>query len=351
MKHHILITTALGALGLCALGVPGAGAAAIAATPAAAQVAGPGSDPTPAERALLEEPGVAGVAVDADGRTVVYADGTAIPDVPHSARVLTLPGPLTTLVDTTAAAPLDPAEVPAVAIGGAGYVIAPDEDGGALAACSLGFIAISPEGGPAALTAGHCAAYPDYPNVSLTRPSTDPGAGTGGAGWDEIGDGYLGRFGFHQFGGPGDSDGANGSATATDIAVVDIVSPTTTIVPAVTTWAAAADDDLITGAVEMTEVGPMRQGVPVTKSGRSTGSTTASVTAYTLGWFNVSGHWVHGYGISGITLAAGDSGGAVYQGSRAIGIASGGSGSFLVAADFETSLPLTGGYTLDLVAP
>lgn len=303
--------------------------------------------PSASVRALLDQPGVAGVAEDSAGHTVIYRvrGQAAALDAPANSVIQELPAPITTGTEPTATS----ASVPTTgggptAVGGAGYLITSDAPGANVrAACSLGFIARSPSGHTAAITAGHCAADRGYPYVSLSRPSTDPAAG--GPGWNHFGSGGFGKFGFHQFGGPGDSAGSNGSKTSVDIAVIDVTATSPTA-PAVTTWAHAGSDDLARDAVAITGVGGIRQGVPVTKSGRTTGSTTATSTSYTTGWFNVSGHYVHGFGINGIVLAPGDSGGAVYQGHTAIGVTSGGSGTFEVAADLLTGLPLTGGYTV-----
>lgn len=321
---------------------------ALSAVPAA-QASGPeppgGTTPPASVRALLEQPGIAGVATDGSGHTVIYrVEGTTgAVAAPAGSTVRELPAPITTGSETTSVAAAR-GSAGATTVGGAGYLISADSAGTRVhAACSLGFIAQSPSGRAAAITAGHCAADPRYPFVALSKPSADPAVG--GPGWESFGPGGFGKFGFHQFGGPGDSAGADGSATSVDIAVIDVTA-TTPAEPAVTTWAHGRQDDLARDAVTISGVGKIRQGVPVTKSGRTTGSTTATSTSYTTGWFNVSGHYVHGYGIDGITVGPGDSGGAVYQDHTAIGVTSGGSGRFEVAADLLSGLPLTGGYTV-----
>ena len=228
-------------------------------------------------------------------------------------------------------------------VGGAGYVF---PVGASAAACSVGFTAWTPTGGPALLTAGHCADGADAPNYRSV-PSTDPGAGTGGTGFvalDEIGD-----FGFGQFGGPGNSAGADNDANSVDIAVIDVTNTALALKPAVTDWTTAASDDLSTSSIPITSIGNPTFGTPISKSGRTTGYTTGGTLAI-QGWANIGGHWVRGFQADGLLADHGDSGGAVIQGKKAVGVVSGGpeDNSWTWASNIADTLPLTGGYTLQL---
>lgn len=232
-------------------------------------------------------------------------------------------------------------------VGGAGYLFPLFAGPGA---CSLGFSAWSPTGQPALITAGHCVAEATGSATELSRPATDPAAG--GAGYDAMA--ALGTIGFHQYGGPGDTPGSDGDPTSVDLAVIDVTNPALSLRPAVTDWSTAASDDLAASSIPITSVGEPTPGVPLSKSGRTTGYTTGG-TLGIEGWANVGGHWVRGFAAEGLDASGGDSGGAVFQGNRAVGIVSGGvPDAYTWVADVASTLTtVSGGYTLqlDLAAP
>lgn len=220
--------------------------------------------------------------------------------------------------------------------GGAGYLI---QSGTSLGACSIGFPAWGANGEQGFVTAGHCGTSDtaDFDVYELSRPSTDPA--NGGSGGDVNGTGPLGDFDFVQFGGPGNTDGEDGNPTSTDIAVVEVAGAADTpftIVPGVTDWSTAGDDDLAASTIEITGVANPTSGA-VSKSGRTSGLTEGDTNAPIFqdengnivegelldGWAQVEGRWVHGFA-SGVDSYQGDSGGAVFQGGNAVGLVSGG---------------------------
>ena len=256
-------------------------------------------------------------------------------------------------------------------VGGQGYLsVSPDlesfvagEPGSAAWACSVGFSAFTPTGGPALLSAGHCAfgaSDEKLTDTTLTVPGEEPAVGGEGALPDTID--LLGTFGFAQFGGGDGGLGSNGDTTATDISVIDIdESAGWNPVPAVTDWTTAGDSlsSPADSVIAIKSVAAPALG-EVSKSGRTTGFTTGVVDGDDIldGWANIDGHWVQGF--SSNTLAGpGDSGGSVIQGNAAVGLISGGSEAteteeqFTWAASLVTALPKTNGYevALDLDAP
>ncbi|WP_261167050.1 hypothetical protein [Microbacterium sp. Marseille-Q6965] len=228
-------------------------------------------------------------------------------------------------------------------VGGAGYAL--ELSGGAPAACSVGFTGWTPDGRDAVITAGHCASGAAGQAASLTRPSQDLG-GTYEL-WRP-----LGTVGFAQFGRPGDPAGEMGALDSVDIAAID-VGPDAglTLLPAVADWSTAASDDLAASATPIARIGEARDGLAVTKSGRTTGATTGTVLGG-LGWARVGGTVVHGF-MTTLPVADGDSGGAVYAGDTALGVISGGNSQVTWVADLGNALRQTGGYTLrlDLAEP
>ena len=215
-------------------------------------------------------------------------------------------------------------------VGGAGYM---GQIEGGLAACSIGFSAWGPSGDPALITAGHCSSDGAIDEVALTLPSAEPAVG--GEGYQPNGTGVAGVFGFSQFGGPGNTVGADEDPSSTDIAVIDITNDDLTLHPEVTDWTTAAEDDLAASTTPVKRVADPVSGT-VSKSGRTTGVTSGSTTLNLLytdgqvheteilnGWMQISDRWVHGF-LGGALTEGGDSGGAVFQGGSAVGVVSGG---------------------------
>src|SRR5690606_8307844 len=99
-------------------------------------------------------------------------------------------------------------------------------------------------------------------------------------------------------------------------------------------------------------------GMAITKSGRTTGVTSGTVTGG-LGWAAIrdgsgQSHVVHGF-MAEMTVASGDSGAPVYSRATAVGVVSGGNdaGTLTWVADLGNALAHTGGYSikLDLTEP
>lgn len=238
-------------------------------------------------------------------------------------------------------------------VGGAGYGAGTAE--GAAGLCSVGFTAVSPEGNPAVITAGHCTNDDALTQATRTRPSLD----TAHSGQDSpqlMDPAKIGDFAFSQFGGPNHSTGGDGVPNSTDIAVIDVTNPTLELLPAVTDWSTAGDDDLAAGiATEITGVSAPVAGAPVSKSGRTTGLTHDDDLDIADGYSRIglpdgSFRWVRGFGVNGLEAAPGDSGGAVFQGDKAIGVVSGGSPasgsqeSFFWGTSLVHALEFTDGY-------
>lgn len=301
-------------------------------------------------RALLALDGVEAVTVDADG-TVVLATTEDVGDLPVEAEqfveehrnvdVLVLDAPFEALAATDV-------------VGGAGYAsFDPASLDGApetipVGLCSIGFSGFTPSGAPAVISAGHCAEDGLLSESVLSVPADDPAGG--GSEFDVLAP--LGTLGFAQYGGPGNTTGSVGDTASTDVSAIDVTNPDLTLRPAVTDWSTVAD--LSQSSRPVTAVGRAQLGRPVVKSGRTTGLTSG--TAQSAGWAEVSGRYVYGV-VTDVPSDSGDSGGAVLQGGTAVGIVSGGSTSegqpVMFAADLETALARTGGYTvaLDVAAP
>lgn len=222
-------------------------------------------------------------------------------------------------------------------VGGAGYVGLNDAmTEGAL--CSVGFSAWAPNGDPAIITAGHCnGSESGYTNLFTTAPSSEPAVG--GSGGELMAE--FGTWGYTQYGGPGNTEVENPYdvkpeelENGTDIAVIDDINPELNLLPSVTDWTTAGENDLAKSATSVTSVGSANIGDTIRRSGRTTGSQTGTVTreGYTLvGDTQVGYHPVYGYEAertsSDYDMAlGGDSGGAVVSGNTAVGITSGGSG-------------------------
>lgn len=245
-------------------------------------------------------------------------------------------------------------------VGGAGYLA----DGAYF--CSVGFPAFSPTGDPALLTAGHCVKDGELQSTELVRPSVQPavtGQDSAEAG-ESNGTGTLGDFGSWRFGGPGAGNvGEEDDPESTDVAVIENLGSQFDLLPAVTDWESALSDDLSQSTIPVKSVGDPVEGA-VAKSGRTTGYTQGDTTVtidgqdYTLldTWIRVDGRWVHGF-LNDAGAAPGDSGGAVIQGSTAVGVVSGGpeDGSWMFATRLQDALELSdfAGYevALDIDAP
>ncbi|MGO1735408.1 MAG: S1 family peptidase [Leucobacter sp.] len=226
-------------------------------------------------------------------------------------RFLQLAGPAERLASTDA-------------VGGAGYLgwLPNPEDGGGH--CSIGFSAWSGTGEPAIVTAGHCSLDGALSDVALTLPSGQPAAGGPGTS-DTTHD--LGTFGFNQFGGAGNTSGAEGDSSSIDIAVIEGINDELDLLPEVTDWSTAGSDDLAASTTPVTAVGTVDEGDVVTHSGRTTGSKSGDVI-FEDGWLNIGGfngdddvRWVHGFAAE-MVVDGGDSGGAIVRGETAVGVAS-----------------------------
>ncbi|WP_159500920.1 S1 family peptidase [Microbacterium sp. 18062] len=339
-KKHIAAvgTTAAIALALSGAFVP---TAAIADEESTAPTSGAAFDAT--AKQLLTDEGVQAVATDGQGRVVVYTttpqenlEGAADEFVEGNSNVVVkvIDAPFTTTADTDV-------------VGGAGYFAvdpaAPDQ--GAL--CSVGFTGWNATGDPAIISAGHCTDDGLLTASALTLPTGDP-AGGGASDNDDVALTYLlGELEFSQYGGPGNTPGTEGSEDAVDISVWDVVNSDLTLLPEITDWTTAASEDLSASTTQVRSVGTAQLGT-VEKSGRTTGHTTGNVEAVG-GWANVDGRQVYGF-LATLDSAEGDSGGALYQGTTAVGILSGGTTSDGVSltwgADLQAGLSLTGGYSV-----
>ena len=246
-------------------------------------------------------------------------------------------------------------------VAGAGYFGALSE--GRVGTCSTGFTGFSPEGEPALITAGHCSSDGAITEVQFSDPSNDA---AGGEFIEPDGNGIAGAFGFSQFGGPGNTAGAENDPNSTDIAVIDITNDALDLLPAVTDWTTADQDDLSLSTTPIKAVGLPQSGT-ISKSGRTTGLSTGSTTVRLQyldgqirpteildGYMEVSDRWVHGF-IGGATTSPGDSGGAVFQGETAVGVVSGGPEEVPAGTDdyawytlLQPALGFTDGYTVAL---
>lgn len=256
-------------------------------------------------------------------------------------------------VELDGGTPLKPeADVP----GGVGY----QTDLGFV--CSTGFSAFSPAGIPTVLTAGHCA--------------SDGAAKTATLEFQGVPAGLLGKFGFSQFGGPGNSPVLDPSTplgvdytaitdpgnVGTDISVVQSLRQDIDPLPAASTWgdpSAPGPDVKIVGSADPVV------GMPVCRSGRSSGWSCGTVDA--VGIFLVPGpdykknasdiRAFDGFLSYGVQSSGGDSGGPYLSGNYALGTHSAGDTpdangnvvqNFAVAATLRDSLAVLPGYQLEL---
>ncbi|MGY1552816.1 hypothetical protein ACW5CM_13630 [Microbacterium sp. A588] len=246
-------------------------------------------------------------------------------------------------------------------VGGQGYVGLSNPY---LYACSVGFTGFNPDGGPALIGAGHCAydqAGDKIVQTTLTIPADEPAVGGPGYVTPDV-PVLLGTFGFAQFGGPNGTTGSEGDVNSTDISVIDInVDGEFSLLPEVTDWTTAGEDlgSLAESTVSVKSVGAPVAG-DVSKSGRTTGFTTGTIDGDDVidGWAKIEDRWVRGFS-SNTVAGPGDSGGAVIQGNKAVGLISGGSEAteteeqWTWATSLVHGLEHTNGYTvaLDLDAP
>ncbi len=246
-------------------------------------------------------------------------------------------------------------------VAGAGYFGELSDD--RVGTCSTGFTGFTPEGEPALITAGHCSSDGAVTDVQFSDPSNDA---AGGEFIEPDGNGIAGSFAFSQFGGVGNTPGAENDPNSTDIAVIDITNDALNLLPEVTDWTTAAQDDLSLSTTPIKSVGLPQSGT-ISKSGRTTGLSTGDTTVnlqYTDGsirateildgYMQVSNRWVHGF-IGGATTSPGDSGGAVFQGETAVGVVSGGPDEVPAGTDdyawytlLQPALGFTDGYTVAL---
>jgi streptogrisin C len=256
-------------------------------------------------------------------------------------------------VELDGGAPLAPEkDVP----GGVGYVT------DTRYVCSTGFSAFDPAGLPAVLTAGHCA--------------SDGAAGTAELEFQFNRLGPLGRFGFSQFGGPGNSTvldpntpiGPDNTAVTnpgnvgTDIAVIESLPSGVDPLPAASTWGDTSQPE---PDVKIIGTADPVAGMPVCRSGRTSAWSCGTVDA--VGIFLVGGptfatnpndvRAFRGFMSYGVQSSGGDSGGPYVSGNYAVGTHAAGDTpdgngnviqNFAVAATLTDSLGILPGYQLEL---
>ncbi|TQJ59775.1 trypsin [Arthrobacter sp. SLBN-83] len=249
-------------------------------------------------------------------------------------------------VELDGGAPIKPeADVP----GGMGY----QTDIGFV--CSTGFSAFDPAGVPAVLTAGHCASDGAAKTATLEFQ------------FNKLG--LLGKFGFSQFGGPGNSrvvenpvDPNNPGNVGTDISVVQSLRQDINPLPAASTWGDPSQpgpDVKIIGSADPVV------GMPICRSGRTSAWSCGTVDA--VGIFIVPGaafatdptdlRAFNGFLSYGVQSSGGDSGGPYLSGNYAVGTHSAGDTpdangnviqNFAVGATLRDSLAVLPGYQLEL---
>lgn len=226
-------------------------------------------------------------------------------------------------------------------VGGAGIYSLTDPPH--VAVCSLGFPAWSPEGAPAALTAGHCTNDGSLEAVGLSDPRGDEAADDD---FDIADD--LGVYGFSQYGGPDNTPGEEG----TDIAVIDVTNNDLDLAPEVTDW--TTPENLSSSTTPITGVASVDQNGPkIERSGRTTGHSDTSASNVTVvdGIAKIDNERpVRGFLVKDLWAGEGDSGGPVYQGGNAIGLVSGGNDltGDVWATDLQDALSYTNGYVVQV---
>ncbi|MGO1564450.1 LPXTG cell wall anchor domain-containing protein [Brevibacterium aurantiacum] len=225
-------------------------------------------------------------------------------------------------------------------VGGAGYTVGSESEVSGV--CTTGFSGWDGDGKPVVLTAGHCSKLMDEDSGKITgdstvndteKPSTAPANGSEKS--ELSGNGVLGKWGFHSFGDSGQHDETedpnNAKDSDIDFAVINVDESKYGVKNGVTDWKKADSDDLSSSlATEITKVGAHKDG-KIQKSGRTTGLTEGEVfSEYNekFDFANISGYWVHGFGVTSSQekpfSQPGDSGGAVFQDDTAVGVISGG---------------------------
>ncbi len=236
-------------------------------------------------------------------------------------------------------------------VGGAGYLFYVPALGGN-AVCSTGFSGWDASGAPIVLTAGHCADVEGDESkiVDTERPSTAQAAG--GEGFQLNGTGAPGTWGKYQYGSTITGSSVDDPDKAYDFGVIKVAEGFN-VKPEVTDWSTAKDDDLSLSGTKITQLGTETPGASISKSGRTTGLTTGTVSTDTeFQYANIGGRAVHGFQVDSGSQpfsASGDSGGAVFQGDSAIGVISGGPaknspdfGKWSWIADLDYSLEKSG---------
>jgi LPXTG-motif cell wall-anchored protein len=278
-------------------------------------------------------------------------------------------------VKVTAGVPEGQAYAGNDAVGGMGYLVN-DESGSdqAAGACSTGFAGWdTATKTPIVLSAGHCAEEifidpedPEHPDTGkhlgwttlrdAEKPSTAPGAGKGGEGFQDKGIGSLGDWKYKKFGTlaqPGETTGNDGDI---DLSVIDLDTSKYGVKTGATDWTSASSDDLSAKVKPITSVGSHSEG-SVEKSGRTTGLTSGEVIPKEQANFDfmvISGRWVHGFAVKSPVedpfSSPGDSGGGVFQGDTAVGVISGGSPktTFVDDAGHPVGDPFALGWVADL---
>ncbi|MCW2165124.1 hypothetical protein B0I12_002279 [Microbacterium hydrothermale] len=305
-----------------------------------------------AKQLLSSDEQVQAVAKDGNGNVVVYA----------TADESALQGEAKTFVQSKSNVEVRVIDSPIKAlaendvVAGAGYFSTDPANPGPGGLCSIGFTGWSPQGKPAVITAGHCNEDGLFSASFLTLPSGDPAGGGDSENGDVKVTDELGTLAFSQFGGPGNSVGADGDNNSVDIATIDVTNADLDLLPEITDWTTAKSEDLSTSTIDVKAVGSAQVQQAASKSGRTTGYTTGTVTGVD-GWSRIGKpdntfRWVKGFAVESDSriVKEGDSGGAVFQGNTAVGVVSGGdeSGVFMWAADLQAGLAQTDGYTVAL---
>jgi streptogrisin C len=246
-------------------------------------------------------------------------------------------------VELDAGAPLAPeADVP----GGLGYAA----DNGII--CSTGFSAFDPAGLPAVLTAGHCSADGDAETATLQFQGVPAG--------------LLGKFGFSQFGGPGNStvlrplDLTDPGNVGTDIAVIEELRADLDPLPAASTWGDPSEPG---PDVKIIGTAAPVVGQPVCRSGRTSAWSCGTIDE--VGIYMVQGitsapadlRAFNGFLSFDVQSSGGDSGGPWVSGNYAVGTHSAGdtpdaNGNFVknfaIAATLDDAMAVLPGYQLEL---
>ena len=247
-------------------------------------------------------------------------------------------------------------------VGGAGYLVSVPSNSEYVSGCSTGFAGWDAQGNQVVLTAGHCAldTTNGAQNEILDTELPSSADAVGGEGFKPTGVGSFGTWGFNQYGSDITSDGQVADETkAIDFAVIEVADGFTTKAE-VTDWTTAEQNDLSASTVDVTTVGSAVPGESIEKAGRTTGHTEGTVLddPNAFEYANIGGRAVHGFEVTSGSepfSAPGDSGGAVYQGSTAVGVISGGPtadspdhGEWSWVADLENSLAKSGeSFTLE----